>query len=298
LTTAASTKVPRLRRQFFVHVTAGETLLTLEAPFRLKTGEFVHPSRRHIARGFFWLQNRDGPPNGSPRWRCALHDLNLELLSDREREILDLAINGSTDQQIANALNITPSTVNSYWVRIRGKVGHLSRTELVSRIVQHKASEHTANLTHRIRSLEAELARAQQRQETSTQAELYKCALDAYPEALVVLDDSGQILFRNAHFSALLHANAGEEPDAIQSYFILRGGDILEFIRTCPHRKKLGLDIPLFGVHSARRLLRVFLVVGKAEFEGRSVSVCIVRPFSEEIETIYKRAEIALGDLR
>ena len=60
-------------------------------------------------------------------------------LSEREQQVLDLAVQGYTDDMIANALSIEKGTVNSYWVRIRSKLGHLSRTHLVANYVQSNA---------------------------------------------------------------------------------------------------------------------------------------------------------------
>jgi hypothetical protein len=48
---------------------------------------------------------------------------------------------------IAQELDIERGTVNSYWVRIRGKMGHCSRTELVARFVQKNADEKYATQT-------------------------------------------------------------------------------------------------------------------------------------------------------
>ena len=60
-------------------------------------------------------------------------------LSARELQVLTLASQGFTDNTIAHNFGIQPGTVNSYWVRIRGKLGNLSRSELVARFVQGKA---------------------------------------------------------------------------------------------------------------------------------------------------------------
>jgi DNA-binding CsgD family transcriptional regulator len=60
-------------------------------------------------------------------------------LSQRELAVMNYAVNGYTDDMIAHELGIERGTVNSYWVRIRGKMGHLSRTELVARFLQAKA---------------------------------------------------------------------------------------------------------------------------------------------------------------
>ena len=68
-------------------------------------------------------------------------------LSDRELQVLDFAAQGHTDEMIAKALGIGKGTVNSYWVRIRGKMGHLSRTHLVANHLQSKSrAEIAANL--------------------------------------------------------------------------------------------------------------------------------------------------------
>jgi len=53
--------------------------------------------------------------------------------------VLTLAARGYTDDMVASELGIQCGTVNSYWVRIRGKLGNLSRSELVARFVQKNA---------------------------------------------------------------------------------------------------------------------------------------------------------------
>ncbi len=60
-------------------------------------------------------------------------------LSARELGVLTFAVQGFTDDMIAHELGIQCGTVNSYWVRIRGKMGNLSRSELVARFVQQNA---------------------------------------------------------------------------------------------------------------------------------------------------------------
>ena len=60
-------------------------------------------------------------------------------LSARELSVLTYASQGYTDDMIAVDLDIQCGTVNSYWVRIRGKLGNLSRSELVARFVQKNA---------------------------------------------------------------------------------------------------------------------------------------------------------------
>src|SRR5436305_15136624 len=109
----------------------------------------------------------------------ASQALDLGSLSERESDILKLAIDGLTDQQIGNRLQISASTVNSYWVRIRGKVGHLSRTELVSRIVQQPGTGQAQELQERIAALELELARATESAKNSYDANVLRVTLDS-----------------------------------------------------------------------------------------------------------------------
>lgn len=63
-------------------------------------------------------------------------------LSTRELAVLTFASQGYTDNMVANELGIQCGTVNSYWVRIRGKLGNLSRSELVAHFIQKNADLH------------------------------------------------------------------------------------------------------------------------------------------------------------
>jgi DNA-binding CsgD family transcriptional regulator len=60
-------------------------------------------------------------------------------LSPREDEILDLCIQGLTNEAIAHELGISIGTVNTYWLRIRMKVGGSGRTDTVARIIHERA---------------------------------------------------------------------------------------------------------------------------------------------------------------
>jgi hypothetical protein len=57
---------------------------------------------------------------------------------------LDLATKGYTDDMISHKLGIGKGTVNTYWVRIRGKLGHSTRSELVAHYVQRLAKDEQA----------------------------------------------------------------------------------------------------------------------------------------------------------
>ena len=60
-------------------------------------------------------------------------------LSSREEEIVDLCVHGLTNEGIAHRLGISVGTVNTYWLRIKLKVGGLGRTDTVVKVVKEKA---------------------------------------------------------------------------------------------------------------------------------------------------------------
>lgn len=62
-------------------------------------------------------------------------------LSPREEEIVQLCVEGLTNDAIAHKLDISVGTVNTYWLRIRLKVGGSGRTDTVVRIIKERAEK-------------------------------------------------------------------------------------------------------------------------------------------------------------
>ena len=62
-------------------------------------------------------------------------------LSPREEEIVELCVEGLTNDAIANRLGLSVGTVNTYWLRIKLKVGGLGRTDTVVRIIKDRAEK-------------------------------------------------------------------------------------------------------------------------------------------------------------
>jgi len=60
-------------------------------------------------------------------------------LSPREEEIVELCVQGLTNEAIANKLGISVGTVNTYWLRIKLKVGGSGRTDTVVRVIKERA---------------------------------------------------------------------------------------------------------------------------------------------------------------
>lgn len=60
----------------------------------------------------------------------------MQELSNRERELLQLASDGMTDETIATKLGISVATVRGYWLRIKGKLGGNGRAQLVGQWIR------------------------------------------------------------------------------------------------------------------------------------------------------------------
>lgn len=96
-------------------------------------------------------------------------------LSPREAEIVGLCIEGLTNEAIAQRLGLSLGTVNTYWVRIKLKVGGLGKTYTVARIIKQRADQ-------ALDDADAELARL-----AEVAAEKEVCE-DDYRTALALLD--------------------------------------------------------------------------------------------------------------
>ncbi len=93
-------------------------------------------------------------------------------LSNRESEIIELAIHGLTNEGIAHKLGLSVGTVNTYWLRIRLKVGGQGRTDTVAIVIKDRAekalraanvdrdnlAEHVADREHLLLEVRASLA--------------------------------------------------------------------------------------------------------------------------------------------
>jgi DNA-binding CsgD family transcriptional regulator len=62
-------------------------------------------------------------------------------LSPREEQIVELCVEGLTNDAIAQRLGLSVGTVNTYWLRIKLKVGGLGRTDTVVRVIKERAEK-------------------------------------------------------------------------------------------------------------------------------------------------------------
>ena len=90
---------------------------------------------RRVHEGQIWARSVDLDQAlealaNSPLIRATNHK-GIELLSSRERQIIQHLAGGMTNREIAQALSLSPHTVKNYLFRIFDKLGVSSRTELL-----------------------------------------------------------------------------------------------------------------------------------------------------------------------
>lgn len=64
--------------------------------------------------------------------------IEVESLSERQRQMVDLAGHGLTDKEIARQLSLSEGTLRTYWDRLRTRMGAQSRTEVLARLSQSR----------------------------------------------------------------------------------------------------------------------------------------------------------------
>jgi DNA-binding NarL/FixJ family response regulator len=90
---------------------------------------------RSVHEGQIWARSVDldhalEALANSPLFRATNHK-GIELLSARERQVIQHLAGGMTNREIAQALDLSPHTVKNYLFRIFDKLGVSSRTELL-----------------------------------------------------------------------------------------------------------------------------------------------------------------------
>ena len=134
-----------------------------------------------------------------------IQDTPTAQLSPRERQVLHLAAEGHIDAALAKQLGISEATVETYWNRMRLKLGKLSRTEMVAVVLK---AEQTAELNRLRKQNEALVNRL--RAEIEAGDPLYRELLENAPDALLIVDQDGRITLANRVCEELFGYSEGE----------------------------------------------------------------------------------------
>jgi DNA-binding CsgD family transcriptional regulator len=78
-------------------------------------------------------------------------------LAPKEQEVIRYAAQGLTDKQISVKLQVTLSTVKTYWERVRKKMGASNRVQVVAKVLSDNCRQRVEELQDKI----AELSREQ-----------------------------------------------------------------------------------------------------------------------------------------
>ncbi|RYG34990.1 PAS domain-containing protein [bacterium] len=225
-----------------------------------------------------------------------------ELLSVREREVVDLAILGQTDEQIAQGLSISSSTVNSYWVRIRGKVGFLSRTEIVAKML-HLGFKDThaglladvGRLTRLLDASTSSLAQSQSDLVAQRGTSWHLLALHFVPEAIFVAESPGDVVYANLQAERLFHSEPGELTGRAVCELTIPDGreEKRQQIRTFmenekPGRMVIGVEEPCYAQDRNEGNFRATISVEGFEAPGGFMGVFTVREYLGDIEPILR----------
>lgn len=73
-----------------------------------------------------------------------------EPLSDRERQIVRLGAKGLTDKEIADRLAVSITTVRTYWIRLRRKLGASNRAQAIAHALQEPDTCHLRDAAIRL----------------------------------------------------------------------------------------------------------------------------------------------------
>lgn len=116
----------------------------------------------------------------------------------REQQIMTLASRGLTDKEIAAKLGISAGTVNTYWRRIRLRLGAASRTEVVATVMQETARHQLKVVTDENERLQYEIAcRMEAQAQVAKQEERWRSLLLSCPDVVLEVDALGGIDFGN-----------------------------------------------------------------------------------------------------
>jgi DNA-binding NarL/FixJ family response regulator len=106
---------------------------------------------RSIHEGQVWARSVDldhalEALASAPHVRATNHK-GIELLSARERQVVQHLVGGMTNREIAQALHLSPHTVKNYLFRIFDKLGVSSRTELLY-LTMNNSQSSAANIAN------------------------------------------------------------------------------------------------------------------------------------------------------
>lgn len=213
-------------------------------------------------------------------------------LSPRETQLLLMASEGLTDNAISLKLGISVATVNSYWVRIRSKLGAQSRTEAVAMALRTHAEANMRKLQTENERLAAELAAATQPEASgSLSAQSFQDMIQAAADGILIVGASGKIIACNPALAEMFGYQKDDLTGQLVSRLIptrLREAhmDHVNEYFGAPSRRRMGHDLFTPGLRKDGTEFAVSVTLGSHETAGGHYTVCMIRDASAEMDAI------------
>ena len=211
-----------------------------------------------------------------------MSNVSRKELSDRERQLLELAAAGSTDTQIARELGISEATVATYWGRVRTKLGPLNRSELVAIHVRAQSRSLIEELRKRNAALLERLSQRDTDQETESDAKYYRSLLNQAPDAMLIVDAEGLIESANqAALELFGYEEEGLDGKKVDVLIPDRYHDVHSRHRQTywshPDRQRMGQHLSTVGLHRLGREFAIAATLAPVESPSGMRVVCAIR---------------------
>lgn len=213
-------------------------------------------------------------------------------LSERERQLLDLAAEGCTDNAISHRLGISLATVNTYWGRIRIKLGPLNRTELVAVYIQEQATKTLDEMRDRNKELVSELAEhAQTVSMLKSSLELFRGLVETAPDGIILVSEEGIIELANEQAEVMFGYKKDEMLGKHVEYLVperYRRDHAVnrDEYHHHPTKRRMGHSMPTFALRRDGTEFRMATALSATPTPRGLLITCIVRDLSlpESIE--------------
>ena len=204
-------------------------------------------------------------------------------LSDREHQVLELAAQGFIDQAIATKLGISMGTANTYWGRIRAKLGSVNRAELIANYVGGQSSEAIDQLRQENAALLAKLSQLDQRErQLDIALRAITAVVDTAPDAILIFGPEGQVRLANDAAESLFGYGSGEMlglslKTLVPQRFHGSHRRYREQYMKHPERRPMGPHKGTPAMTKDRREIHVNATLSACKSAGGLVVTCILR---------------------
>lgn len=203
-------------------------------------------------------------------------------LSDRERQLLELAATGHTDTLIAQTLGISEATVATYWGRVRIKFGSLSRTELVANFIREQDESVIGELRRKNQHLVDQLEGSRSEPGVAQEAAYYRELILQAPDAVLIVLQDGMIETANEAACGLFGYDAGALDGAgidtliPDRYRLVHAAHREAFIEEGASRR-MGEHLSTSGLHRLGREFPIDASLAPARTSQGLRIICVVR---------------------